>query len=364
MPSADVLAAAAALAAEMEEMERLRRQWEEEENAGPDIGPPPPELMAELDAAPDDERGAEVVRVLRVLAAAAEAGDPEPNPWAVLGLEHSAGPGEVKKRYWRVSLLVHPDKCGHARANEAFQAAAAAANTLQDPAARAALEGRAAARRQAKAEEEMAAQAEREEQWRVLRAGGTLASAAAAAAAARPPGREEWMTALPPERKAGAVAQQKNVKAFSMKGGPKPRGDTSGWTDTPQMRVERQLAALRGAADATLALDAGPAARAEAAEAAAAREAADAVRKHHEGKRSLVEAHAAAADQAKRKAKKSKKGVADAPGENQKEDWAGKHPWRPFNRETDLEIKPRSSAVKQVMADASKLHSRFSSAGS
>jgi hypothetical protein len=39
--------------------------------------------------------------------------------------------GEVKKRYWRLSLLIHPDKCSHPRAHDAFQAVTAAAKELQ-----------------------------------------------------------------------------------------------------------------------------------------------------------------------------------------------------------------------------------------
>ena len=49
----------------------------------------------------------------------------------VLGVAPDAGAADVKKRYWRLSLLVHPDKCGHARANNAFQAVSTAAKELQ-----------------------------------------------------------------------------------------------------------------------------------------------------------------------------------------------------------------------------------------
>lgn len=38
--------------------------------------------------------------------------------YAVLGVAATAAPGEVKKRYMRLSLLIHPDKCGHAMAHE------------------------------------------------------------------------------------------------------------------------------------------------------------------------------------------------------------------------------------------------------
>ena len=36
-------------------------------------------------------------------------------------------------RYWKLSLLVHPDKCTHPRAHEAFTALNKAFKDLQDP---------------------------------------------------------------------------------------------------------------------------------------------------------------------------------------------------------------------------------------
>lgn len=51
--------------------------------------------------------------------------------YELLGIAPEASAAEVKKRYWRLSLLIHPDKCGHARANDAFQAVSAAAKALQ-----------------------------------------------------------------------------------------------------------------------------------------------------------------------------------------------------------------------------------------
>jgi DnaJ family protein C protein 8 len=53
------------------------------------------------------------------------------DPYEVLGVPADAAVGAVKKRYWRLSLMIHPDKCRHPRAAEAFQAAAAAAKLLQ-----------------------------------------------------------------------------------------------------------------------------------------------------------------------------------------------------------------------------------------
>lgn len=43
---------------------------------------------------------------------------------------------EVKKKYWKLSLLIHPDKCDHPKAQAAFAAVNDAAKTLQDESGR------------------------------------------------------------------------------------------------------------------------------------------------------------------------------------------------------------------------------------
>ena len=55
----------------------------------------------------------------------------EADAYDVLGVKPTATSGEIKKRYWRLSLLIHPDKCSHARANDAFQAVSKVSKDLQ-----------------------------------------------------------------------------------------------------------------------------------------------------------------------------------------------------------------------------------------
>jgi DnaJ family protein C protein 8 len=55
------------------------------------------------------------------------------NPFEVLQLPHTVTEDDIKGRYRRISALVHPDKCAHARANDAFQAVKAAYDALLEP---------------------------------------------------------------------------------------------------------------------------------------------------------------------------------------------------------------------------------------
>ncbi|KAJ9189333.1 hypothetical protein P3X46_000641 [Hevea brasiliensis] len=54
------------------------------------------------------------------------------NPFEYLNLPFEASPVEVKKQYRKLSLLVHPDKCKHPQAKEAFAALAKAQQLLLD----------------------------------------------------------------------------------------------------------------------------------------------------------------------------------------------------------------------------------------
>ncbi|XP_020549246.1 uncharacterized protein LOC105161090 [Sesamum indicum] len=42
-------------------------------------------------------------------------------------------PENMKKRYWKLSLMVHPDKCSHPQAHQAFVKLNKAFKDLQDP---------------------------------------------------------------------------------------------------------------------------------------------------------------------------------------------------------------------------------------
>ncbi|KAK1258940.1 hypothetical protein QJS04_geneDACA010221 [Acorus gramineus] len=55
------------------------------------------------------------------------------NPFEHLNLPFNSAIDDVRKQYKKLSLMVHPDKCKHPQANEAFQALAKAQQLLLDP---------------------------------------------------------------------------------------------------------------------------------------------------------------------------------------------------------------------------------------
>ncbi|RAL38767.1 hypothetical protein DM860_013448 [Cuscuta australis] len=338
MPSAELLAAAAKLTEAQDEL----REAELEEDNGIFIGPPPPAVVTEAESANEAERFEEVTRIMGV---------ETENAYDVLGVNRNMASESMKKRYWKLSLMVHPDKCSHPQAHQAFVKLNKAFKDLQDPDKRKALDEKIKLKEE---EEEMKAdlRAMREAaQWRRLQGismeGDDILLAEMDVKAT--PKRDEWMTTLPPERKPGGMTMHSTTFSKNSKEG---RGDTSAWTDTPSERALKakmnyleaynEAAALaskeegikRGSADAEL------------------------VDQYNKAKRSksLVEKHIheqAAQSKSKKKAKKHEAG--------EKEEWEGKHPWRPWDREKDLTA-GRQSVKLDAENMAQGLTSRFSSA--
>ncbi|GAX78794.1 hypothetical protein CEUSTIGMA_g6231.t1 [Chlamydomonas eustigma] len=243
------------------------------------VGPPPPELVLEIDAVPQDEREAEVFKIMIVLKDAANAASSSEktkligaspaaaavhhlgvaDAYSVLGVPSTATSAEVKRRYMRLSLLIHPDKCQHADAHEAFQAVSKAAKVLQDSSARQELDAQLEDTELRRLAAKEAERQERERQWRIVQGleKPGLASAGLSSSGERLLKREAWMTELPPERTAPAKINQVTNRTFSQSG-IKPRGDTSAWTDSPEQAATRKAAALLGGGAAAL-LALGPA---------------------------------------------------------------------------------------------------------
>jgi len=157
---------------------------------------------------------------------------------------------------------------------------------------------------------------------------------------AQAPKRDEWMTTLPPERKAGVPMH--STTSFSMNG-KEGRGDTSVWTDTPLDRAQKAQQSYLEAYNKTKAIAEGDDVKSKNLDASI-------VDKYNTSKRSvsLVQKHT----ESKKEKKKQK--------QHEKEDWEGNHPWKPWDREKDL-----SAGRQKVALDAENmsqgLSSRFAS---
>ncbi|KAK3428006.1 hypothetical protein EUGRSUZ_F04124 [Eucalyptus grandis] len=333
MPSAELLAAAAKLTEAQAEL----RDAELEEDTELFIGPAPPAVVAEAESANEAERFEEVTRIV---------GAEVDNPYDVVGVNHNMSTDKVKKRYWRLSLLVHPDKCSHPQANEAFIKLNKAFKDLQDPDKRKALDDKIKLKEEQEAFKiELKAMREAA-QWRRLQGismeGDDELLADIQVKEMRK--RDEWMTTLPPERKAGVSMQSTKFSNSSKEG----RGDTSVWTDTPSDRAQKAKMNYLEAYNEASALASN--------EEENKRVKADAnlVDMYNKAKRSksLVQKHR------EESTSRSKKKQKQQPQE--KEDWLGKHPWKPWDREKDLEA-GRQSVKLDSENMAQGLTSRFSS---
>ncbi|KAK4413296.1 Chaperone protein DnaJ 2 [Sesamum alatum] len=127
MPSAELLAAAAKLT----EAEAELRDAEVDGDTELFIGPPPPAVVMEAESANEAERFEEITRII---------GAEEDSPYDILGVNKNMSPENMKKRYWKLSLMVHPDKCSHPQAHQAFVKLNKAFKDLQDPDKRKALD--------------------------------------------------------------------------------------------------------------------------------------------------------------------------------------------------------------------------------
>ncbi|XP_055833296.1 uncharacterized protein LOC129902219 [Solanum dulcamara] len=335
MPSAELLAAAAKLTEAQAEL----RDVELEEDTELFIGPPPPALVTEVESANEAERFEEVTRIT---------GADADNSYDVLGVNRNMLSDNMKKRYWKLSLMVHPDKCTHPEAHQAFIKLNKAFKDLQDPDKRKVLDEK--IKRKEEQEEikaDLQAMCEAA-QWRRLQGismeGDDLLLAEMEVKVA--PKRDEWMTTLPPERKAGVVSMH-STTSFS-KSSKEGRGDTSAWTDTPSDRAQKAKMNYLEAFNEASAL-----ASKEQQEKSRSSVDAELVEQYNKARRSksMVEKHQ---ETARTKSKKKSK------QESVKEEWQGNHPWKPWDREKDLTAGRQNA--KLDAADMSQgLTSRFSS---
>eukprot|EP00271_Cylindrocystis_brebissonii_P013499 TRINITY_DN33360_c0_g1_i1.p1 TRINITY_DN33360_c0_g1~~TRINITY_DN33360_c0_g1_i1.p1 ORF type:complete len:774 (-),score=191.64 TRINITY_DN33360_c0_g1_i1:148-2469(-) len=338
MPSRELLEAAA----KMTEAQQALEDAEEEMANEPLIGPVPVAAKREADNATESERFDQVERITGVDLTAYE----------ILDVKPETSNAEMKKRYWKLSLMVHPDKCSHPKAQEAFTSINQALKDLQDPTKRSVIDAKIAEKKE-KAEYEVELKAIREAaQWRRLRGEEIPGDKELLDGPAKPVERGTWMTELPPERQ----ARQATTNTFFSRKEVSSRGDTSDWTDSPAERAQKakqlyleayQQAMLGGGTSGSLTASA--AQEKESMEKQKDAKTAALMDMYNAKKRasSLVEAHLAGKETERKTKKKEKKvreqkgkglegGMEKGKGEGEKEAWEENHPWKPWDRDTDL----------------------------
>ncbi|KAL8134263.1 uncharacterized protein LOC141712858 [Apium graveolens] len=334
MPSAELLAAAAKLT---EAEAELRDAELDGGDGGLFIGPAPPAVVKEAESANEAERFEEVTRIM---------GAEVDGPYDVVGVNRNMTAENIKKRYWKLSLMVHPDKCPHPQANQAFIILNKAFKDLQDPNKRKAMDDKIIEKEeQERFKVELKEMRERAH-WRRLQGISMEGDEALLAEMDTKveKKRDEWMTTLPPERKPGMTTQSTKFNRNTKEG----RGDTSAWTDTPLERAERAKMNYLEAYNTATALASNDQQNQN------TNMDAEMVDKYNKAKRSksLVEKHQETAG--KRSKKKSTQDSLS------KDEWAGQHPWKPWDREKDL-----TAGRQNVKLDAENmsqgLSSRFSS---
>ncbi|VVB08629.1 unnamed protein product [Arabis nemorensis] len=344
MPSAELLAAAAKLTEAQAEL-REAEAAELEEDSEYFIGPAPPAVVAEVASSNEAERFEEVTRIMEADA---------DSPYDVLGVNHNMSADNMKKRYWKLSLLVHPDKCSHPQAQEAFVLLNKAFKELQDPEKRKAMDDKIKLKEEQEAFKVELRSMQEAAQWR--RSQGISMEGDAellAATEVKPvPKRDEWMTTLPPERKVGVPVQQ-STTTFS-RNAREGRGDTTAWTDTPMDKAERAKMNYLEAYNKANAL--------------ASNEVnnmnrtldAELVDKYNKEKRSksLVDKHRE--ESSSSRLKKKKKLSLSSKEKAEKDEWVGNHPWKPWDRENDLTA-GRQKVKLDAEGMAEGLASKFSS---
>lgn len=129
---------------------------------------PPAEAIAEDEKASEDDRGKEVERIMDSLE-----GEKGATGYDILNVPEEASLRDLRRRYYALSLLVHPDKCKHPRAQEAFNAVKKAKEELLDPNEREKQDRQIRARKKDEADTRAWEERIREAKWRKARGTAT-----------------------------------------------------------------------------------------------------------------------------------------------------------------------------------------------
>lgn len=106
-------------------------------------------------------------------ALAVHVGVPVADPYEVLGVAEDAATSEIRKAFWKASLLVHPDKCKHKSAAAAFDAVKKAAEALMSSESRDKVDAGKRKNEENKIAAQVMDELERDRQWRIAQGTAT-----------------------------------------------------------------------------------------------------------------------------------------------------------------------------------------------
>eukprot|EP00889_Picochlorum_renovo_P008477 jgi/Picre1/35507/NNA_002968.t1 len=200
------------------ELKKAEELMEQQNIADEDplLGPVPPEILEDLQDS-DDAKLAEVGRIMSIIEEHKSLGllgdnasAIPPNPYTILGLEQTCSASDIKKRFWKLSLLIHPDKCSHPAAASAFDAVSTAAKRLQDADEKKVVHRQIDDMERMELMKSIQKEKERENAWKIAR--GEIKPSDVKPVG--PAQREEWMTHLPTTKPRSNQVPEKSSTAF------------------------------------------------------------------------------------------------------------------------------------------------------
>lgn len=207
----------------------MRLENSDDDDLGPVPGPSLPAFLGEELEESSDAKLKAIGRILKVLEnhkakrllGKDKAAIP-PNPYQILDIDMSASSSEVKKKFLRLSLMIHPDKCDHPSAPTAFEAVSTAAKRLQDPNERIIADTQVKDIENMEIVRAMEKEKEREIAWKIARGEMTKEDILPARRE-----RDAWMTSVP---STGPLSTMKSQNQFKTRATP---AHDESWTQAP-----------------------------------------------------------------------------------------------------------------------------------